>query len=156
MIKTDILKAGLVFTLALGLIFSLLALPAFAQTNVVNQASSCKVRATVTSAEVQAITGSAGSYGPGQTLGLTGNNAGDHALICGFSLIKWVANIIFAVLISIAVLMIAYAAFLFVRSGDDTQTRLKARRVLLWAVVGLIVASIARLIPNIAMSVIVQ
>lgn len=119
------------------------------------QASNCRVRASVTTGEVREITGnpSRGPVSAGTPLPLTGTQSGENALICGFALIKWIANVIFAVLIAIAILMIAYGAFLFVTAGGQPANVQKAKKVMLWAIIGLIVASIAKLIPNITSTI---
>ncbi|MEX0877747.1 MAG: hypothetical protein WDZ40_02675 [Candidatus Spechtbacterales bacterium] len=134
---------------ALGMI---IALGAFAQT------TTCRVRADVTEGEVNALTGGAqtATVIAGSSLNLTGANAGDNALICGFSLIKWITNILFVVIIAVAILLFAYAAFLFVTAGDNPDKKTRAKTFLIWAIVGLIVASLARLIPGIAQTLLVS
>lgn len=134
---------------ALGMI---IALGAFAQT------SSCRVRADVTAEEVTALTGGAqtAAVTAGSSLDLTGANSGDNALVCGFSLIKWITNILFVVIIAVAILLFAYAAFLFVTAGDNADKKARAKTFLIWAIVGLIVASLARLIPGIAQTLLVS
>ncbi|MEX0877746.1 MAG: hypothetical protein WDZ40_02670 [Candidatus Spechtbacterales bacterium] len=148
MLKISNLNKGIFASLALMLVVSLFApIPADA-------ASRCLVRAGVTGPEVQQITGTnRGGENAGTSLMLTGAQAGENALICGFALIKWIANVIFAVLIAIAVLMIAYGAYLFVTAGSQPANVEKARKVMLWAIIGLIIASIAKLIPNIASTI---
>ena len=141
----------LIAVVAMGMLF---AFSASAQTG----ASSCNVRALVTGTEAEALTGGniVSDVPAGSSLDLTGANAGDHALICGFSLVKWVTNILFVVIIAVAILLFAYAAFLFVTAGDSDEKKERARTFLIWAIVGLIVASLARLIPGIAQTLLIS
>lgn len=145
-------KKYIVFVLPV-LMFALLAAPM-----VQAQVGTCRVRADLTAAEVTALTGGAQTAGvpAGTSLDLTGSTAGDNSLLCGFSLIKWVANVLFVIIIVVAILLLAYAAFLFVSSGGDPKKRDKAKSVLIWAIVGLLVASLARLIPGIAQTLLVS
>lgn len=146
------MKKYIVFVLPV-LLVALLAAPV-----VQAQASTCRVRADLSVTEVTALTGGAQTAGivAGTSLDITDATSGDNALLCGFSLIKWVANVLFTIIIVVAILLLAYAAFLFVSSGGDPKKRDKAKGVLIWAIVGLLVASLATLIPNIAQSLLVQ
>lgn len=135
------------------LLFTVLAAPI-----VQAQVGNCRVRADLTADEVTALSGGTQTAGvaAGTSLSLTGSTAGDNSLLCGFSLIKWLANILFVVIIVVAVLLFAFAAFLFVTSNDDPRKRERAKSFLIWAIVGLLVASLARLIPGIAQTLLVS
>ncbi|MEX0869839.1 MAG: hypothetical protein WDZ39_00190 [Candidatus Spechtbacterales bacterium] len=122
------------------------------------QANECRVRADVTSNQVETLSG--GSQTGDRTAGTTlpvgdDPDAGDNALICTFSLLLWLTNILFVIIIAVAILLFAYAAFLFVTAGENANKRNKAKMFLIWAIVGLVIASLARLIPGIAMSLLV-
>ncbi|MEX0869838.1 MAG: hypothetical protein WDZ39_00185 [Candidatus Spechtbacterales bacterium] len=118
-------------------------------------ATTCRVRADITADEASELAGrSRSGVTRGTSLSLTGTAAGENGIICMYSLVKWVANVIFLAITVIAVLMIAYASFLFVTSADNAQKRNRGKQALLWAIVGLILASIAKLIPPIVMGII--
>ena len=60
-----------------------------------------------------------------------------------------VINLIFTSLIIFSVIFIILAAFQFVTAGGDPAGVLQARQKLIWAAVGIIVALIARALPNV-------
>ncbi|MDX1608108.1 MAG: hypothetical protein R3251_02780 [Candidatus Spechtbacterales bacterium] len=153
--KLNILRGEIIGLLIFTLFFAGLAPMVYAQDLTLPEADECRVRAEVSANEAANLgVVEVRPYGnPPETLPLDDPQGGDNAIICAFSFIKWISIVIFGVLIAIAVLMIAYSAFLFVSSGDDQSRRRRAKNVLLWAVVGLIIASIARLIPRIAQSI---
>ena len=145
-------RVAVISIVAMGMLF------AFSASAQVTTASSCQVRALVTGTEAEALTGGniISDVPAGTNLDLTGASAGDHSLICAFSLIKWITNILFVVIIVVAILLFAYAAFLFVTSAGDERKRDRAKMFLIWAIVGLLVASLARLIPNVAQSLLIS
>ena len=114
-------------------------------------ASSCLLRAAVDATEANQLTGKAvGAHPSGTYLSLAVQaDSGDHGLICTYGLIKFVTNLLLVVILAVAALFIAYAAFLFVSGGQSPDKRTKARDFLLFAIVGLIVAAVASLIPTI-------
>ncbi|MEX2008078.1 MAG: hypothetical protein WD850_01130 [Candidatus Spechtbacterales bacterium] len=119
----------------------------------------CTVRSTVTADEVQRLTGQPGGpYGGGNvsSLSLEGNSAGNNGLICTYSLIKWATNLLFLVVLTVAILLLLWAAFLWVTAGarGESDQSNKAKQVLLYAIVGLIVAGIAFVLPNIIIGII--
>lgn len=75
-------------------------------------------------------------------------------LICGFATVKSIADLLFLVVTVLSIACIVYAGFLFLRSGGDPTTVKDARQWLLYAVIGLVVAILARAIPGIAMSLV--
>jgi hypothetical protein len=140
----------LVAMLALA-IFLVGVAPAFAQA-----AETCKVRADVSVAEVTELTGKAGGpYTSGSTpLALTGANAGDNGLICTYSLIKFLVNVGTFVIFTVATLLFLVAGFLYLTAGASATNKDKAKDFMVFGVLGLIVALLARVIPAIVRSVI--
>ncbi len=123
----------------------------------------CRIRVTVTHDEAHSLTGegtTVGEHPSGSNLDLTSNQAGgentagDHGLICVFAIIKFITRIVFFVLTAIATLFIAVAAFLFVTSGGNPSKSNKAKSMLVYAIIGLVVAGIARAIPAIVRGVV--
>lgn len=113
-------------------------------------ANECKLRAGVTATEATDLLGypSAG-HGAGAGLSLSGEDAGDNALICTYGLIKFVTNLLFVIVLVIATLFIALAAFYFLTAGAKPDKVEKARNFLIFAIVGLVVASVAKVVPAI-------
>ncbi len=68
------------------------------------------------------------------------------SLLC--NIINWMINILLAV----SIIMILYAAFLYVTGGDDTEKVSNARRTITWAAVGLVVGLIAKGFPQLVAS----
>jgi hypothetical protein len=120
------------------------------------EATQCTVRATVTAQEATTLT--AGTLTADQPAGtvllLSGPDAGNNSLICTFSIIKFIANILFIIILAIAVILLFYAAFLYVTAGADTARAGTARQILLYAIIGLILAAVARIIPIIVQGLI--
>ncbi|MEX2145007.1 MAG: hypothetical protein WD712_01350 [Candidatus Spechtbacterales bacterium] len=118
----------------------------------------CSLRATVSATEANDLTGkTVGTHAPSTTGGLDlvdPNVAGDHALICTYGLIKFVTNVLLVTVLVVATLLIAYAAFLFVTAGQSPEKRGKARDFLIFAIVGLVIAAVASLIPTIVRGII--
>ncbi len=58
--------------------------------------------------------------------------------------IDTITNLVFGILLAVAVLAIIYAGFLFITAGGVSEKVTTARTTLLYAVVGIIVALLAR------------
>ena len=58
-----------------------------------------------------------------------------------------VLNTMFYVLIAVSVIMVLWAAFLYVTAGDDPKKPSEAKMLLLYAAIGLIVGLLAKGIP---------
>jgi len=148
--KINILKSH---TSTIVVTFLIVSLFAFALVPLVTNAapaSSCKVRANVTSTEATDLLGfPSGGALAGSDLGLTGAEAGDNALLCTYGLIKFVTNLLFVIVLVIATLFIALAAFYFLTAGAKPDKVEKARNFLIFAIVGLVVASVAKVVPAI-------
>lgn len=133
--------------IALSLFGLLFASFAFAQ---VQAATECTLRADITAAENTAITGTGIAPVLAGNLDLTGPEAGTNALLCSYGLVKWASNILFVILFTVAILFLAWAAFLFITAGQNPDRAKQARQYIIYAVVGLIIAALARVIPAIA------
>lgn len=120
---------------------------AFAQ---LEDITKCTLRAEITTTEYQAITGVAGGPISGPTLDLDVPEGGTNALLCSYGLVKWASNILFVILFTVAILFLAWAAFLFITAGQNPDRAKQARQYIIYAVVGLIIAALARVIPIIA------
>jgi hypothetical protein len=138
----------LVAMLALA-IFLVGVAPAFAQS-----AETCKVRAAISSQESQELTGNSTAYNSGQDLSLTGSAAGDNGIICTYSLIKFLVNVGTFVIFTVATLLFLVAGFLYLTAGANASNKDKAKDYMVFGVVGLIVALLARVIPAIVRGVI--
>ena len=90
----------------------------------------------------------------GQELTLFGPEAGDSALLCTYGLVKFATNIVFIAVLSVAALFIALSAFHFITAGEKSDKKTKARDYLVWSIVGLVVAALARVIPAIVRGII--
>jgi magnesium-transporting ATPase (P-type) len=65
-----------------------------------------------------------------------------------FNVIKNVGNIIFTVLIIVAVIFILLAAFQFITGGGNAEALEQARAKLIWGAVGIGVAFVAQALPT--------
>jgi len=122
-----------------------------------NAAVECRVRATIGAGESLDLLGQPRGQVPPGTLPLdTADNStnSDNALLCTYGLVKWVTNLLFVVILVIATLFIALAAFYFITAGSKPDSVGKARNFLMYAVIGLVVASLAKVIPAIVRGVI--
>lgn len=112
----------------------------------------CTLRAALTAAEVTQLV--PGSGLGAQTAGtvLTPAITSAYGLLCTLGVIKQIADLLFLLVTILSVAAIVYSAFLFLTSaGDPTKTAL-AKNWLLYAIVGLVVAVIARIIPAVAIT----
>jgi heme/copper-type cytochrome/quinol oxidase subunit 2 len=81
---------------------------------------------------------------PGQSIT---NVSGLTAVICSF------LAYFFWIVIIVSVIMVLYAAFVYVTAADDTEKTSKARRTLTYAAVGIAVALLATALPDIVGSI---
>ncbi|MDX1535504.1 MAG: hypothetical protein R3346_01965 [Candidatus Spechtbacterales bacterium] len=122
-------------------------------------ANGCLLRADVLANEASELTGKdagvVGDHLGGNYIDLQETEvAGDHGLVCTYGMVKWVTNLLFFVLLAVATLVIAYAAFLFVSAGGNEEKVGKARKYLVLAIVALLVAAVARVIPAIVRGIV--
>lgn len=147
--KTFSTKFGIALMTAILLVGMLgVAFTASAQTT----ADTCRVRANVSGADVEALTGGqfTAEIAAGTVLALDDTTtAGANALVCTYSIVLFVTNILFVIIMAVSILLIAWAAFLFVSAGSNPAKRGKARDFFIWAIVGLVVAALARVVPAI-------
>lgn len=133
-------------------------------------ASKCTLRATLTNDEVAKLAPKDEAYPSatigdntdlamaGSTLGESGSGAlyvtNNWGILCSYGVIKQITNILFLVVSILAVAMIVFAAFLYLSGkGDPTKVK-EAHQALMFAVVGILVATAAKLIPAIALGLI--
>jgi len=69
------------------------------------------------------------------------------ALCCAVGLITYITNIIFVLVILIVVVLIVFAAYNFITSSGDPAKVATGRSLIIWAMIGLAVALLARGIP---------
>ncbi|MBU4298447.1 hypothetical protein KJ636_00150 [Patescibacteria group bacterium] len=119
-------------------------------------ADCCKVRRTFEFETISyvkdtcyAATGTTACFGcPGITLSST-NWTESWGMVCILNSIYRVADLAFAILLAVSILLILLSAFTFMTAGGDAAKVNKARDYILYALVGLIVAFLARAIPSI-------
>ncbi len=75
------------------------------------------------------------------------NAAGATALLCN------IMNAMFWVLLAVSIIMILWAAFMYMTAGDDAQKPSQAKMALLYAVIGIVVALAAKGFPGIIASI---
>jgi hypothetical protein len=76
------------------------------------------------------------------------------AICCVFSSISLVVNWIFLALIVVSILMGVYGAFEIVTSGGNAEKVETGRKLILYAIIGLVIAFLVRSIPFIARTII--
>ena len=75
------------------------------------------------------------------------DTAGVHSQICNvFSWMFWI-------LISVSIIMVMWAAFLYVTAQDDAEQTTQAKRALFYAAIGIIVGFLARGFPLLVASI---
>ena len=118
----------------------------------------CTLRAGITAAEIaQLVPGSTlGALTAGTILvpvGATGGTATSaYGLLCAFGVIKQIAELLFLLVSIMVVAIIVYAAYLFLTSGGDPTKTKDAKSWLMYAIIGMVVAVIARIIPAVAIT----
>ena len=73
----------------------------------------------------------------------------DCSICCMLNSITTATNWIFYIVTLIAVIMIVIGGFTYVTAAGDPEKAGKARQIIVYAVVGLIVAVVAKLVPGI-------
>jgi multisubunit Na+/H+ antiporter MnhB subunit len=146
MTSSFILKNTIVSLVLASIIFAG-ASAAFAETKPV---SKCTARAAISAEEARSITGNPthAEVAAGADLDLTGNEGGENALLCSYSLIKFITNVAVVVIVAVSIALFFYAAFLYLTSEGGEQTK-RARSIIVAGVVGLIIAFLAQNIPAI-------
>ena len=115
----------------------------------------CRVRASLSADETADLLNEPkGAVQAGDTLSLAGEEAGDNALLCTYGFVKFATNVVFIAVLSVAALFIALSAFHFITAGEKSDKKTKAKDYLVWSIVGLVVAALARVIPAIVRGII--
>lgn len=65
-----------------------------------------------------------------------------------------ITNWIFYILTFVAVIMLLYAAFLYITAGDDEEKVKKAKNIIIYAVIGLMIALLANGVPTLLRTII--
>ena len=130
---------SVLFAVAGMMLFS--AFPVFAANEPVE---SCKLLRAVT---IGAVTKNAGEV-------VVGTTTPNWGAFCFINSLNVVTNYVFIALFVLAALLIAIAGFLFITAGGDPEKTKKAQSMVLYAVIGIVVALLARVIPNIASSIV--
>jgi hypothetical protein len=78
---------------------------------------------------------------PAPTLVTTTANL-DTSLFCP------IIDVMFWVLISVSIIMVLWAAFLYVTSEGDAEKPSQARKMVLYAAIGIVIALLAKGVPN--------
>ena len=85
------------------------------------------------------------TFSPGQQIEGTRD---DWGLICMIGTVHYITNWIFYLIMIVVMVMVLYGAFTFLTSsGDPTKTG-KATKVITYAVIGMIIALLARAVPQ--------
>lgn len=150
------MKRTLLFITTGALAFSFVFFPAFSYA-AETFPTTCRVRSAITVDEAIDLTGSgtATAISSGTVLPSGSTNAAvveAFGLICAFSLIKYITNVVFLVVFAFSVIIIAVAGFLYLTSAGNEEKTKKAKAYLLAATVGIAIAVLSRLIPAIVKS----
>jgi hypothetical protein len=85
------------------------------------------------------------SFAPGQEIPGTRD---DWGLICMIGTIHYITNWVFYIIMIVVMIMVLYGAFTFLTSSGDPSKTGKATNVITFAVIGMIIALLARAIPQ--------
>lgn len=119
----------------------------------VTAADQCTLRADLDANEVTILAPKDPTYGGAISAGtvLTPAQTPNWGILCTYGVVKQISNILFLVVGILAVAAMAFAAFLFVTAAQNPEKHKEARNALLFAVVGIVVAVLAKIIPGIAL-----
>lgn len=147
----------IIFFALLPAIFMVFFMVPITNAQVLVSSDTCQLRAEINPEEYEAITGARAGTGitvPAGPRVLYGPNAGTNGIMCTYGLVKWASNIFFVIVFTVATLFIALAGFLYITAGANPQRANRARSFITYAVIGLIVAGLARVIPAISQGLI--
>ncbi|HQO27725.1 MAG TPA: hypothetical protein PKX21_01550 [Candidatus Pacearchaeota archaeon] len=85
--------------------------------------------------------------GPGLPYAGTGTGDEDWAVICMLHTVQYVTNWIFYIIMIVVGIMILYAAFIYLTSQGNPEGPQKANKLITYAIIGLVIALLARAIP---------
>jgi len=128
---------------ALVLVFSLAAAPAMAQTlDPEMMAEGCEIRASFNVGEENFKAGDVISGDPEDE-----NYHEGWSVICMLATVYYVTNWVFYIILIAVMIMILYAAFLFLTSSGSPEKAGKATKVITYAIIGMVIGLLARAIP---------
>lgn len=128
---------------ALILVFSLVAVPIMAQTlDPEMLAEGCTIRTSFSIGEETFQAGDVISGNPGDDDYHEG-----WSVICMLGTVYYVTNWIFYIILVAVMIMILYAAFLFLTSSGSPEKAGKATKVITYAIIGMVIGLLARAIP---------
>ncbi len=129
---------------ALVLVFSLAAAPVMAQTlDPEMMAEGCVIRASFNIGEETFKAGDVISGDPEDA----DNYHEGWSVICMLATVYYVTNWVFYVILIAVMIMILYAAFLFLTSSGSPEKAGKATKVITYAIIGMVIGLLARAIP---------
>jgi len=132
-----ILSISLIPVLAILLFGTVFALPAEAQ---IKPIDSCTL--------VDEVTLSDGTKIPKSTVVTSTSYPKTWGTICLINTVNNIANWIFNFLVVLAILLIAIAGFFWMTSGSDASRQKTAGAMVVAALIGLVIAMLAKLLPN--------
>lgn len=74
-------------------------------------------------------------------------NSDDWAIVCMLHTVHYVTNWIFYIIIIAVGIMILYAGFMYLTAGGDADKPKTANKIIVYAIIGLVLALLARAIP---------
>lgn len=92
----------------------------------------------------------ADTFTPGDVISADPNN-NDYqegwSVICMLDTVYYVTNWIFYIILTVVMIMILYAAFLFLTSSGSPEKAGKATKIITYAIIGMVIGLLARAIP---------
>ena len=94
----------------------------------------------------------------GTTIGAPGSVASENptswGLICMMDSVKWITNLLFNIIMIVSVLAILIGAIVYVTAGGRENQLKAAKRILTGAVIGVVIALVAKLVPSVIRGVV--
>jgi len=101
----------------------------------------------------RAFSAGGSSFNKGDTVGPVGSNAThpqeDWAIICFLNAVYYTTDWIFYLLMLAVMIMILVGGFMFLTAGGDSTKVSRAGKMIAFAIVGLLIGLLARVIPSI-------
>jgi len=136
----------------LGLTLAVLILPLMSSAQPAGPAECCQAHQKFTAPNGQVIEkgewiGKSGGYCPATTsLAYAGD---DWGIVCLLNTTINVTNWVFYIMMIISVLFVIVGGFLYMTSGGDPDKAGKGRQMITYAMIGIVIALLARVIPAI-------
>lgn len=70
--------------------------------------------------------------------------------------IEMLGNWMFSILLALAVITLLYAAFVYLTAGGDTEKVSKGRKILLYAIAAIAIATVSKGVPTVIKSLLVK